>query len=110
MTLYISDGSYTEFIDDIAACGINGFVLEPTTDMAYIARQHGKIHSFCGNADTRILLNGTKEEIYAEVKRCMDIGKRYPGFFMAVGNHIPSNTPVDAALCYDEVVRKLSKR
>ncbi len=108
--LYTSDGSYTEFIDDIAGCGINGFVLEPTTDMAYMAKQYGKTHSFQGNADTRILLNGTKEEIYAEVKRCMDIGKQYPGFFMTVGNHIPSNTPVDAALYYDEVVRQMSKR
>ena len=108
--LFTSDGSYTEFIDDIADCGINGFVLEPTTDMAYIADHYGKTHSFQGNADTRILLNGTKEDIYAEVKRCMDIGKQYPGFFMQVGNHIPSNTPVDAALYYDEVVRQMSKR
>jgi uroporphyrinogen-III decarboxylase len=39
--------------------------------------------------------SGTKEEIRAEVKRCMDIGKKYPGFFIAAGNHIPANTPVD---------------
>lgn len=110
MILFTSDGSYTEFIDDIAACGINGFVLEPTTDMAYIANHYGKTVSFLGNADTRFLLNDTRDDIYAEVKRCMDIGKQYPGFFMAVGNHIPSNMPVDAALYYDEIVRQMSKR
>lgn len=108
--LYTSDGTYTQFIDDIAACGVHGFVLEPTTDMAYIAEKYGKTHCFIGNADTRVLLYGTKDEIYQEVKRCMDIGKPYPGFFMAVGNHIPSNTPVDKALYYNEVYEELSKR
>lgn len=108
--LFTSDGNYTEFIDDIAACGVNGFVLEPLTDMKYIAEKYGKTHSFIGNADTRVLLSGTKEDIYNEVKRCMDIGKKCPGFIMAVGNHIPANTPVDNALYYNEAYEKLSKR
>ena len=108
--IYTSDGNYTEFIDDVAGCNVNGFVLEPSTDMQYIAEKYGKTHSFIGNADTRILLSGTKEDIYNEVKRCMDIGKHCPGFFMAVGNHIPSNTPVDNALYYNECYEKLSKR
>jgi hypothetical protein len=108
--MFTSDGNYTEFIDDIAGCGVNGFVMEPLTDMAYIAEKYGKTHSFVGNADTRILLSGTKEDIYNEVKRCMDIGKDYAGFIMAVGNHIPANTPIENALYYNEVYEKLSKR
>lgn len=108
--LFTSDGNYSQFIDDIAECGANGFVLEPLTDMEYIAHKYGKTHVFVGNADTRILLSGTKEDIYNEVKRCMDIGKACPGFFMAVGNHIPSNTPVDNALYYNEAYEIFSKR
>ncbi|MFO7870348.1 MAG: uroporphyrinogen decarboxylase family protein [Kiritimatiellia bacterium] len=108
--LYTSDGNYTMFIDDIAAAGVDGFVMEPTTDMAYIAEKYGKTHSFIGNADTRILLNGTREDIRAEVQRCMDTGKNCPGFFMAVGNHIPSNTPVENAIYYNEVYEELAKR
>lgn len=108
--MYTSDGTYTAFIGDIAACGVHGFVLEPTTDMAYIAEKFGKTHAFVGNADTRILLSGTKADIYNEVKRCMDIGKGCPGFFMAVGNHIPSNTPVENCLYYHEIYEKLSRR
>lgn len=108
--MYTSDGAFTEFIDDIAACGVNGFVMEPTTDMKYIAEKYGKTHVFIGNADTRILLSGTKEDIRNEVQRCMDIGKKCPGFFMAVGNHIPSNTPVENALYYNEVYEELSRR
>lgn len=108
--IFTSDGCYTEFIDDIAATGVHGFVMEPLTDMKYIAEKYGKTHVFIGNADTRVLLAGGKDDIYAEVKRCMDIGKSCPGFFMAVGNHIPSNTPVENAIYYNEVYDKLSKR
>ena len=108
--LFTSDGNYSEFIDDIAMCGVDGFVLEPTTDMKYMAEKYGKTHVIVGNADTRILLSGTKDDIKAEVKRCMDIGKDCPGFFMAVGNHIPSNTPVENALYYNEMYEKYSIR
>jgi hypothetical protein len=108
--MFTSDGNYTQFIDDIADCGIHGFVLEPTTDMKYVAEKYGNTHVFIGNADTRVLLRGEKSEIRAEVKRCMDIGKNCPGFFMAVGNHIPPNTPVENALYYNEVYLELSCR
>ncbi len=108
--IFTSDGDYTAFVDDIAACGVSGFVLEPMTDMGYIAEKYGKTHFFVGNADTRVLLRGDKGDIYAEVKRCMDIGKRCPGFIMAVGNHIPPNTPVESALWYNEAFEKLRKR
>lgn len=108
--LFTSDGNYTQFIDDIADCGVHGFVMEPTTDMAYVAENYGDTHVFVGNADTRVLLSGSRAAIRAEVKRCMDIGKGCPGFFMAVGNHIPANTPVDACLYYNEVYEELSSR
>jgi uroporphyrinogen-III decarboxylase len=108
--LYTSDGNYTEFVDDIAECGVHGFVLEPLTDMAYIAEKYGQSHVFVGNADTRVLLSGDRTAIRTEVERCMDLGKQCPGFFMAVGNHIPPNTPVDAALYYNEVYEELSAR
>lgn len=108
--LFTADGNYTAFVDDIAACGIDCFVMEPLTDMAYVARRYGKTHAFIGNADTRVLLNGSRDDIYAEVKRCMDIGKRCPGFIMAVGNHIPANTPIDNCLYYNEFCQQLGRR
>ena len=108
--MYTCDGNFSQFIDDIAASGVSGFVMEPATDMGYIAEKYGKTHSFIGNAETKILLSGTKDDIRSEVKRCMDIGKKCPGFFMAVGNHIPANTPVDNVLYYNEAYEQLSKR
>jgi hypothetical protein len=108
--LFTSDGNYTAFIVDIAAAGVHGFVMEPTTDMAYVARKYGRTHAFIGNADTRILLLGSKPQIRAEVERCMAIGKGCPGFFLAVGNHIPPNTPVENAIYYNQVYEELAGR
>jgi uroporphyrinogen-III decarboxylase len=107
---FTCDGDYTLFIDDIAKLGVHGFVMEPCTDMAYIAEKYGQSHFFIGNADVRVLMTNDREKIRAEVQRCMDIGKHCPGFFLAVGNHIPANTPVDACLYYNEVYQELGRR
>lgn len=108
--IFIADGNYTEFVDDIAETGVSGFFFEPLTDLEYIVQQYGKTHIIIGNADTRILLMGTKEDIRQEVERCMSLGKQCPGFFMAVTNMIPANTPVENALYYNEVYQELSRR
>jgi hypothetical protein len=108
--LFTSDGNYTAFIDDIVACGVHGLVMEPSTDMKQVAQKYGRTHVFIGNADTRALLLGPREAIRSEVERCMSIGKSCPGFFIAVGNHIPANTPVENCLYYNELYEKLGRR
>ena len=108
--LFTCDGDYTEFIDDIAACGNHGFWFEIFTNLEALAEKYGRTHFLIGNADTRILLRGNRDEIRAEVERCMQAGKALPGYFMSVSNHIPANTPVESALYYNEVYRELSVR
>ena len=109
--LFLSDGNYTEFIDDIANTGVSGFFFEPLTDLKYIVEHYGQTHIIIGNVDTRILLLAkSKEEIKNEVKRCIDLGKNCPGYFIGVTNMIPSNTPVENALYYNQVYEELSKR
>jgi len=108
--IFTSDGNYTAFFDDIVDCGADCLVMEPSCDMAGFAAKHGRTHGFVGNADTRVLLSGTRQDIFNEVRRCMEIGKPCAGFIMAVGNHIPPNTPVENALYYNEVYMRLSRR
>lgn len=108
--LFTSDGDYTMFLDDIAACGVHGFVLEPLTSLELAAERYGRTHVLIGNADTRILLSGPESRIRAEVERCMAAGKNCPGYFLAVGNHIPPNTPVNHALAYERAYRELCRR
>lgn len=108
--IFTSDGNYTAFFEDLVRCGVDVFVMEPFTDMAAFARAYGRSHGFVGNADTRVLLLGDRDDIRREVERCLDIGRRCPGFIMAVGNHIPPNTPVDNALYYDDCYRRTAAR
>jgi len=97
-------------VDDIAAAGVHGFVFEPLTALEYIIERYGKTHVIIGNVDTRVLLSGSKAQIRAEVERCISLGRDCPGYFMAVGNHIPANTPVENALYYNDVYEELCWR
>ena len=108
--MFTSDGNFEKFIDDIAQTGVHGFVFEPLTSLETIVAKYGQTHVIIGNADTRILLFGAKDQIHAEVERCMALGRNCPGFFMAVGNHIPPNTPVENALYYNQVYKELCWR
>lgn len=105
--IYTSDGNYSMFYDEIVRCGADMLVFEPGSDMEGFARKHGKTHGFVGDVDTRVLLLGDKDAIEKEVRRVMRFGKRYDGFILAVGNHIPPNTPIDNALYYNEIYEKL---
>ena len=108
--MFTSDGDFTEFVDDIAEAGVHGFAFEPMTDLRTIVERYGRTHVIIGNADTRILLFGSKDQIRAEVERCISLGRDCPGYFLAVGNHIPSNTPVENVLHYNEVYESLCRR
>jgi len=108
--IFVSDGNYTEFLEDIAATGANGFFFEPLTDLEAVVERYGSSHIIIGNADTRILLNGNREAIRQEVERCIGLGRNCPGYFVGVTNMIPSNTPVESALYYNEVYEELSRR
>ena len=108
--LFCADGDFTQFVDDLANAGADGFILEPLTDLEYIVERYGSNKVIIGNVDTRVLTFGCKESIAEEVERCMCLGKPCPGFFIAVGNHIPHNVPIDNALYYLELVHKLGRR
>jgi len=108
--LFCSDGDFTAYVDDLVAAGAEGFIFEPITSLEYIVRQYGQTHVIIGNADCRVLSFGSKEEIAAEVQRCMDLGRGCPGYFFAVGNHIPHNVPVENAEYCMRVYRELRRR
>lgn len=108
--IFTSDGTYNEFFDDIFTAGADGLVLEPTNSLEYALERYGKTKVFIGNMDCRILQFGSREDVYNEVKRCTDLGKDCPGYFYAVGNHIPNGIPVENVEYCFEVMRKLGKR
>lgn len=101
VVLFCSDGDFTQFVDDIAAAGADGFIFEPLTSLDYVVERYGKTHAIFGSkVDCRTLTFGTPEQIRHEIDETLTLARACPGFFFAVGNHIPSNVPVDNALFY----------
>jgi hypothetical protein len=44
------------------------------------------------------------------VKRCADLGKKCPGYFFAVGNHIPFSVPIENVEIYLDAIEEYGKR
>lgn len=107
--IFCSDGDYTGFVDDLAAVGAEGFIFEPMTSLEYVAERYGQTHVIIGNMDCRELMK-SREAIEAEVKRCYEIGRKLPGYFYAVGNHIPYNIPVENVDYYMKLIEAYRKR
>lgn len=105
--LFCSDGDYGEFVDDIAEAGADGFIFEPMTALDPIVAKYGKTHVIVGSKlDCRTLTFGSRDEIRAEIDATVALARECPGFFFAVGNHIPSNVPLDNALFYLDYLKK----
>jgi len=105
--LYCSDGNFTAFIDDLAAAGADGFIFEPLTNLDLVVERYGTSKVIMGSkVDCRTLTFGTPDDIRAEIDATLAIAKDCPGFVFAVGNHIPSNVPVDNALFYIDHLRR----
>ena len=107
--VWISDGRVDDVAEDIFACGADGLMGEPHTNLAEIARKHpDKI--LLGNVDNRVLMHGTKADIRADVARCTGFGKDLPGYFYSVTNHLTYDLPVNAVRHYFDACQELGRR
>ena len=105
--LYCSDGTFTEFFEDIAEAGADGFIFEPTNDLEHVVKNFGQTHFIASSKlDCRTLTFGTKDQIKAEIDATLELAFDCPGFMFAVGNHIPSNVPIDNALFFIQYLRE----
>ena len=110
IVMFTSDGKIDEFFDDIVRMNVDSVVMEPCCDMERFAATYGDRVGFVGGVDCRTLTYGSYDEIRFEVERAMGWGRRYPGFMLAVGNHLPADVPVERALYYNDLYEKLAYR
>lgn len=109
--LFCSDGNLSAFIDDIAAAGADGFIFEAMTQLEPVVARYGKTHVIVsGKMDCRTLTYGSRDAIKAEVDATIELARDCPGFIAAVGNHIPSNIPVENVLFYFDYLKAHWKR
>ena len=108
--IFVSDGNYSELIGELFAVGVDGLIVDNYVDMETVIEKYGNTKVICGNADSRILTEGTVEDVRCEVKRCMDLGKKYPGYFIRAAGDLPHNIPIENIECYFESCRKFGDR
>jgi len=106
LVVFTSDGDYTEFVDDVVEAGADALCFEPMTDLDVVVERYGKTHAILASkVDARTLTFGSPEQIRGEIDATIPLALECPGFMFAVGNHIPSNVPVENALLYMEHLR-----
>lgn len=108
--IFRADGNMDEFIDDLVACGVDGFNIRTETNIAEIAKKYGHSKIIIGNIDTRILTFGSKEEIEQEVKRCVAQAGDCPGYFFQASGNIPHNVPLKNVEAYFAACKRYGKR
>lgn len=104
--LFCSDGNFTQFVDDIALAGADGFIFERLTSLEAVVEKYAQTHVIVGSkVDCRTLTFGTKTEIQAEIDATLELAFDCPGFMFAIGNHLPSNVPIENALFYFDYLK-----
>jgi hypothetical protein len=104
--IFTSDGDMGMFVDDIVAAGADALCFEALTPLGPVVERYGQSHAILSSkVDARTLTFGTADAIRAEVDATLALATRCAGLVVAVGNHIPSNVPVENALLYIEYLR-----
>jgi len=108
--IFISDGCVNPVADAVFACGADGLFCEPYTDMVPLIEKYGDSKVLIGNVDSRVISYRDSAAIEAEVKRCVEMGRDAPGYFIGVTNEITYNAPVENVMAYFEICRQLCQR
>lgn len=104
-------GDISKTIDDIVATGGNMLSIDNVVDINYAKDKVGALLPLLGNVDpVEVLLHGSKEEIYEDVRQCIVKGHDSPnGFILASGCDITQNVPVENIDHYMDATRKYGK-
>jgi len=108
IVIFMTDGNPELVADDVFACGADGLISEPFCDYAAIADRHPD-KMLAGDGDNRILMSGDPDAIERMTKRMCNLGRRQPGYFCCIGNHIPWNVPPESIRLYFELSERYGR-
>lgn len=79
-----------------ASSGVSVLSVGPGLDMARAKQLVGDQVCLIGNLDpVNVLMNGAPDQVAAEAKRIMDVGKQAGGYIFNTGEMVPKDTPVE---------------
>ncbi len=104
--IFTSDGDLTLFVDDLVEAGADVLCFEPMTDLGPVVERFGDtVAIISSKVDARTLTFGTYADIEREIDATLELAPHCRGLVFAVGNHIPTNVPIENALHYIDYLR-----
>jgi len=91
-----SDGAITKLIPDIIDLGVDVLhPLEPlpATDIPAVKAGFGGQITFLGGVDISRAMRGSREEVIADVRRCLSLLAPGGGYILAPSNHLQADVP-----------------
>ena len=107
---FVSDGNYTDVVDDLIGLGFHGFVVNSGMSLGDLARRVGRRAFLAGSVNTTVLTLGTPAQVRQEVRRCMEEARPAGGHFIHAGGDLPHNIPLDNSKAYFDAVAELGVR
>jgi len=106
--IFHSDGKIDEIVNDLIEMGLDCLnPMDPSgIDYADYKNRFGNRLSFCGNVNVDLLSNGTPEEIYADVKKHMDIMKPGYGYIIGSSHSIVNYIPHENVIAYFNAIHE----
>lgn len=94
--VFCSDGTFTEFAEDIVAAGADALCFEPSNSFEFMVERFGSSHALIGSAvDCRDMSFSPWEQVSSSIDRTLELAERCKGLILAVGNHLPPNVSDD---------------
>ena len=108
VTLHIC-GFIEPIMPDIASLGAIALSMDEPSSMEKMFEASGGKMVVIGNVATNTFVDGTREDMEREVKRCMAAAKETPGFILASGCEISPRADMDKIRHFCELARQLGK-
>ena len=88
-------GYIDPIIEDLLSTGVDGVSIDENTSLEKMFEISKGNALILGNISPLLFANGTKDEMEAAVKECLEIAKGVSGYILASGCAIPPATPLE---------------
>jgi uroporphyrinogen decarboxylase len=108
-----SDGAITKLIPDIIALGVDVLhPLEPlpATDIPAVKAEFGDKIAFLGGIDISHAMRSSREQVIADVQRCLTQLAPGGGYILAPSNHLQADVPPENVVTLFETAREFGHR
>lgn len=105
-----SDGAITKLIPDIIDLGVDVLhPLEPlaATDVSAVKAQFGSQITFLGGIDISHAMRGSREDVIADVRRCLSLLASGGGYILAPSNHLQADVPAENVMTLFQSAKEL---